>query len=575
MRAVPPFTPRRIFPLLLFFLSVLFLPPASAGDRPCGITVFLLDTPVDPEFVRGNINLGEPVTHGSLVGRTLTHYCRGCEVISIPVDDGTGRIVRKHYLEALASVSRYMEKHPTRKVIVNMSLGSYAYDAREHLLVQALARKGACIVAAAGNDAAARPLYPAAYPETVAVAQCESGRKAPRSNYGPHIDIACSGRITFVDIDAEPYRSLRREISARGTSFAAPKVSALIASLCMHDPDLTPAEAAAVVKRTAVPLPEDPYFKAGLLGAGEMSGFRALSAVDPLHPLKAFYVPLAAAVSVIVSTILLVVKYRAAGLLISLGLWVVIVPTLLIYGAASVEIVRAAGEWGRDHGWGALEWILLLGGAAGGTLFSAFSPFHPPGRYVRLLALFLLLSVSAGYLPWVDLPPLLHAVLIGVFPLLFMAGGAARRAVRRKRLAARGEEVLPVLAAAYAGTGNAREALFAADTIRLIPGERSRALLWDILAEEYAAAQGHGSSRREHRRVSTLIARTAAARTAAESPCFAALFAAATPCPPGGTGATLPAPPPADPARAFLRLAERAFPLPPFPAAAGSSGIFS
>lgn len=138
---------------------------------------------------------------------------------------------------------------PQRVSVINMSL----VGARNRLLEQAIARllaQGFTIVAAVGNDGpAAPPLYPASYPGVIGVTAVdahnrvllEAGRGAQVMFAAPGADLAAAdlaGRYTAV----------------RGTSFAAPFATGLLA-LAITQPD--PMQAAAALQglqRSAVHL---------------------------------------------------------------------------------------------------------------------------------------------------------------------------------------------------------------------------------------------------------------------------------------------------------------------------------
>lgn len=132
--------------------------------------------------------------------------------------------------------------------------------------VQAMVRKGFLLVAAVGNDGpAAPPLYPAAYAGVVGVTAVSQERKVlPEAAQGPQVMFAALGAGVAV---AEPGGGYTL---ARGTSFAAPRVAALLAqSLAAPGPDAASA-ALARLAATAIDLGaagRDPVFGYGLVGA--------------------------------------------------------------------------------------------------------------------------------------------------------------------------------------------------------------------------------------------------------------------------------------------------------------------
>ncbi|UVW29808.1 S8 family serine peptidase [Massilia sp. H6] len=93
-------------------------------------------------------------------------------------------------------------------------------------VVGAMLARGHLLVAAAGNDGpAAPPLYPASYPGVVGVSGVDpEGRPLPESARGPQVMFAAPGsQMVSAALGAPPYRQVR------GSSFAAPIVSALLA----------------------------------------------------------------------------------------------------------------------------------------------------------------------------------------------------------------------------------------------------------------------------------------------------------------------------------------------------------
>lgn len=93
-------------------------------------------------------------------------------------------------------------------------------------VVRRVSERGLRLVAAVGNDGpAAPPLYPAAYPGVIAVTAVDArGRVLAEAGRGPHVAFAAPGAdLAVAGLGAEPHAV------ARGTSFAAPLVAALLA----------------------------------------------------------------------------------------------------------------------------------------------------------------------------------------------------------------------------------------------------------------------------------------------------------------------------------------------------------
>ncbi|MCK4284197.1 MAG: S8 family serine peptidase, partial [Candidatus Brocadiae bacterium] len=282
----------RLYSVLLLLVAALAGCSDVAGaDQNESVVVFVLDSPINVDFLEGRVVglRASDVTHGSLVGRVLRGYCRA-PLMCVTAEGIEGSPDRSAYLSGLRSVLDHVRQHPDVKLVVNISLAFPAPAAEEEELIRRITAAGALVVAAAGNEDSAAPMYPAAYPGVVAVASATRDGKALNSNFGPHINIAASGDISFIDYEFLPYERLRREMEARGTSFAAPRVAATAAYLMRHDPRLSPREAYRILESTAGPM-DDAYYRDGMLGAGLLDIYRAKCVVSPTYRFVHFVLP--------------------------------------------------------------------------------------------------------------------------------------------------------------------------------------------------------------------------------------------------------------------------------------------
>ncbi len=160
--------------------------------------------------------------------------------------------------------------------VVNLSLGSTTRFDQPSLAVEAAlehveeveAREGReiLVVAAAGNSGDTRPVWPAAFPQVVAVAALTAEhRPAPWSSHGFWVDCSAVGEgvhSTFVpgresyEFTADPDR-FPADAFARwsGTSFAAPQVAGKVAAL-MAEHGIGARAAYARLRGTGTPLPD-------------------------------------------------------------------------------------------------------------------------------------------------------------------------------------------------------------------------------------------------------------------------------------------------------------------------------
>jgi thermitase len=154
--------------------------------------------------------------------------------------------------------------------IINLSLGGASGSGALADAVQYADNHGRLVVAATGNTNGP-VLYPAAYPEAMAVAATDSSdQRAWFSNYGPQTDIAAPG----VGIYSTVFNSYDYK---NGTSMATPFVAGLAALIWSASPDLTHDQVRGVIQSAANDLGAlgwDPYF-----GHGRVNAWRALQSI--------------------------------------------------------------------------------------------------------------------------------------------------------------------------------------------------------------------------------------------------------------------------------------------------------
>ena len=254
------------------------LAEAHAAARGEGITIALIDTRIDPahpalagaqirrlDVWDGPPGAGEHGTKmaGIMVARQgLIGVAPGARLIAIAafgVAEGAAA-PRSHSLAVATALDRAAAEGAQ---IINLSFAG-GEDPLVADVLDALARRGAVLVAAAGNAGPeAPPAYPAAHPQVIGVtATAADDRLYARANRGGHVALAAPG----VDVIA-PAPGGRYAIVS-GTSAAAAHVSGLAALVLERQPGLRPAELHALLARAArdlgAPGP-DPEFGAGLI----------------------------------------------------------------------------------------------------------------------------------------------------------------------------------------------------------------------------------------------------------------------------------------------------------------------
>jgi serine protease len=132
--------------------------------------------------------------------------------------------------------------------IISMSIGG-PDSTVERDAVSYAAGKGVLIVAAAGNDGSANSVdFPAAYPDSIAVAALESNKaRASYSDAGPQVDIAAAGS----NVMSTTYSSTSSYGTMSGTSMATPHVAGALALALSCAPTATVAQVKSALYSTA------------------------------------------------------------------------------------------------------------------------------------------------------------------------------------------------------------------------------------------------------------------------------------------------------------------------------------
>ncbi|MBI4492192.1 MAG: S8 family serine peptidase [Chloroflexi bacterium] len=164
--------------------------------------------------------------------------------------------------------------------IINLSSGTTRGSAAMAEAVAYAYRKGALLVTAAGNsgDRGNPSIYPAAYPEVIAVGATDRSNVAPPfSQRQSYVTVVAPG----VDIPSAAWEGagIGRYAMATGTSAAAPHVAGLAALIWSLEPDLTNDQ----VRRLIVEHADDlgPPGRDETYGYGLINAARTLAALRP------------------------------------------------------------------------------------------------------------------------------------------------------------------------------------------------------------------------------------------------------------------------------------------------------
>ena len=204
------------------------------------VVVGLIDTPVQAEGVsasefllptlsvagEANPPLDEP-THGTTMAETLL---RGLEMVD---DGGAGSNVRILPVDVYGSeeitstfqvAAGVVAAIDSGASIINLSLGGQETTPFLQNLISDAHQQGVVFVGAAGNEPGTHNIFPAAYPEVVAVTSADrSGNVAYYANNGNFVDVMVPGH-SYVTFNGETYL-------INGTSASAAYVSGITAGV--------------------------------------------------------------------------------------------------------------------------------------------------------------------------------------------------------------------------------------------------------------------------------------------------------------------------------------------------------
>jgi subtilisin family serine protease len=168
-----------------------------------------------------------------------------------------------------------------RARVLNLSLGSAAFDPGERDVIADLIDEGIVVVAAMGNEFEhGNPVeYPAALPGVCAVGATDhADRRGSFSNTGKHIALSAPGVSIVSTTPTYRFDHGKRDYDTwDGTSMAAPHVAAAAALLLAKKPDLTPAQVIQKLQRSADKVPGMKKRPNNELGWGRLNIEKALA----------------------------------------------------------------------------------------------------------------------------------------------------------------------------------------------------------------------------------------------------------------------------------------------------------
>ena len=166
--------------------------------------------------------------------------------------------------------------------VINLSLGLTVDLENVREAVQFAVEAGVTLVAATGNAGERSILYPAAYPEVIAVGATNAkSERASYSNYGPQSEMmAPGGEGRFSVVSTRWSESHDAYGGMQGTSMATPHVAGVVALMKSANPELAPAVIRHLLQATARDI--------GDLGWDERTGFGIVDAAAAVRAAQVF-----------------------------------------------------------------------------------------------------------------------------------------------------------------------------------------------------------------------------------------------------------------------------------------------
>jgi subtilisin family serine protease len=211
--------------------------------------------------------------------------CWNCPILPVKVlsDSGSGTLADT--VEGILYARNYALNNPSKKVVINMSLGrdcqSSGVTQAEQDAINAAWSAGVLVVASAGNAGNSNLQCPAAASNVIAVsATTNSDTLASFSSYGSFVDLAAPG-VGIVNAIGTSNIAGSFYASWSGTSFSAPIVSGVAGLVWSAKGTLTNAQVDQILRDTAENIGSSLFFGEGRVNADFAVDLAAGSSPSP------------------------------------------------------------------------------------------------------------------------------------------------------------------------------------------------------------------------------------------------------------------------------------------------------
>lgn len=200
--------------------------------------------------------------------------CWGCEILPVKVlnDSGTGTVIDT--IQGILFARNYALNNPTKKVVINMSLGRNCNvggpSTDEQAAIDLAWNAGALLLASAGNSGNSQLQCPAAANNIIAVSATDNNDNlSDFSSFGNFVDIAAPGGnlnpFQFIyNVEGNTGNGYTGWV---GTSFSCPIVSGLAGLIWSANMSLTNAQVDQILRDTADNIGSSFFFGDGRVNA--------------------------------------------------------------------------------------------------------------------------------------------------------------------------------------------------------------------------------------------------------------------------------------------------------------------
>ncbi len=249
-------------------------------------------------YLEGNTNVSDDIGHGTHVAGIIAAVRNNIGIAGAA--DPRIKIMPVKVLNSQVSGFVYNGKLITDVIadamifaikngaeVINLSLGwpKLIDTPKVRMAFQMAEDQNVMVIAASGNNSKDLPTFPCAYENVVCVGAIDNrGELTDFSNYGSKVDLVAPGEYIISTIprnlESRVLRIANYDVK-RGSSQAAPYVTAAVATLKLLNPGLTNDRVRSLLFRSTKPVSQSKNNRITKFGALDLKNLLSLAAVDP------------------------------------------------------------------------------------------------------------------------------------------------------------------------------------------------------------------------------------------------------------------------------------------------------